>query len=266
MPYIGNKSDTAFTSLLKQDLTGASGTSLTLTHAVANANDIGLYINNVRQEPTEAYSVNGTTVTLTGSVVGTDDIYVIYLARAVQTTVPPDGSVGTAKIADGAITDIKLSSSFQSPIKVAVLHDEKAYNVYGAQGTAGQFNDRDLNTIHFDPNNIVNLSNNQFTLQTGTYVIEWSCPSYRTNRHLTQLYNVTTSSLVEYGQMAYANSANNVHDFSTGIAHVVLTSATVFKIQSYIESTTGGSGDFGIAINGINVPNIYTRVKITKLA
>ena len=149
--------------------------------------------------------------------------------------------------------------------KIAVLHDENAYNVYGAQGTAGQFNDRDLNTIHFDPNNIVSLSNNQFTLQTGTYVIEWSCPSYRTNRHLTQLYNVTTSSLVEYGQMAYANSANNVHDFSTGIAHVVLTSATVFKIQSYIESTTGGSGDFGIAINGINVPNIYTRVKITQI-
>ena len=111
MAYIGNKADTAFTSLLKQDLTGASGTSLTLTHAVANANDIALYINNVRQEPTEAYSVNGTTVTLTGSVAGTDDIYVIYLARAVQTTVPPDGSVSSAKIADGAITQSKLDSN-----------------------------------------------------------------------------------------------------------------------------------------------------------
>ena len=103
MGYVGNRADTAFTSLLKQDLTGASGTSLTLTHAVANANDIALYINNVRQEPTEAYSVNGTTVTLTGSVAGTDDIYVIYLARAVQTTVPPDGSVSSAKIANSAV-------------------------------------------------------------------------------------------------------------------------------------------------------------------
>ena len=99
MAYIGNQADTAFTSLIKQDLTGASGTSLTLTHAVANANDIALYINNVRQEPVSAYSTNGTAVSLTGSVVSTDDIYVIYLARAVQTTVPPDGSVSTAKIA-----------------------------------------------------------------------------------------------------------------------------------------------------------------------
>ena len=103
MAYIGNPVDTAFTSLLKQDLTGASGTSLTLTHAVANANDIALYINNVRQEPTEAYSVNGTTITLTGTVAGTDDIYVIYLARAMQTTVPGDGSVSTAKIANSAV-------------------------------------------------------------------------------------------------------------------------------------------------------------------
>ena len=110
MAYIGNKADTAFTSLLKQDLTGASGTSLTLTHAVANANDIALYINNVRQEPTEAYSVNGTIVTLTGTVAGTDDIYVIYLARAIQTTVPPDGSVSTAKIANSAVTDAKISA------------------------------------------------------------------------------------------------------------------------------------------------------------
>ena len=103
MAYIGNQADTAFTSLIKQDLTGASGDSLTLTHAVANANDIALYINNVRQEPVSAYSTNGTAVSLTGSVVSSDDIYVIYLARAVQTTVPPDGSVSTAKIASSAV-------------------------------------------------------------------------------------------------------------------------------------------------------------------
>jgi len=103
MAYIGNQADTAFTSLIKQDLTGASGDSLTLTHAVANANDIALYINNVRQEPVSAYSTSGTAVSLTGSVVSSDDIYVIYLARAVQTTVPPDGSVSTAKIASSAV-------------------------------------------------------------------------------------------------------------------------------------------------------------------
>jgi len=103
MAYIGNQIDTGFTSLLKQDLTGASGTTLTLSHAVANENDIALYINNVRQEPISAYTVSNVTVNLTGTVSGTDDIYVIYLARAIQTTVPPDGSVSTAKIANSAV-------------------------------------------------------------------------------------------------------------------------------------------------------------------
>ena len=122
MAYIGNKVDTAFTSLIKQDLTGASGDSLTLTHAVSNANDIALYINNVRQEPTSAYSTNGTAVSLTGSVGTSDDIYVLYLARAVQTTVPPDGSVTNAKVADNAgIAGSKLGTDAILQVKQGTL-------------------------------------------------------------------------------------------------------------------------------------------------
>ena len=275
MSTIGNKAATQHVSLQKQTITGNGGTSYTLQQSVGSALDIAVFVNNTRQEPTIAYSASGTTLTMTGAVNSSDSFYVIFLGKAITTTGLPVDAVGTAninalsittdKIANNAVTDAKIASSVQSSIKIAVVHDEKAYNVYGGQGSAGSFTDRDLNTVHFDPNNIVSVSNNQFTLQSGTYIIEWSCPSYRTNRHLTQLYNVTTSAVVEYGQMAYANSSGNVHDFSTGIARVVLTGATAFKLQSYLEASQG-TGDFGIAINAINVTNIYTRVKITKLA
>ena len=121
MAYIGNQSTNSFSSIpAKQDLTGASGTSLTLTHAVASAEGIDLFINNVRQEPTTAYSVTGTAVTLTGSVVATDDIYVVYNSLALQTTVPPDGSVSTAKIADGAVTTAKLAGGGTGAFTVPV--------------------------------------------------------------------------------------------------------------------------------------------------
>ena len=45
----------------------------------------------------------------------------------------------------------------------------------------------------------------------------------------------------------------------------VTSSATVFKIQSYIESTSG-TADFGVASNVSTMgANIYTVVKITKI-
>ena len=102
MPYIGNKASSAFNSITKQDLTGASGSTLTLSNAVANENEIALFINNVRQEPTASYTASGTTVSLVGySVTSSDDIYVIYLGKGQQTVVPAAGSVGISQLGSG---------------------------------------------------------------------------------------------------------------------------------------------------------------------
>jgi len=115
MPFIGNTPDVNFTSFAKQDLTGVTGSpakrGYTLSHAVANANEIEVFVNNVRQEPTEAYTVSGTGLTMTGDVETSDDFYIIFLGKAIQTTVTPDGSVSTAKIADSAVSTAKIASS-----------------------------------------------------------------------------------------------------------------------------------------------------------
>lgn len=121
MAYIGNQSTNAYSSLpAKQDFTGATGTSLTLSHAVAGPESIDLFINNVRQEPTTAYSVSDTTVTLTGSVVASDDIYVVYNGLVLQTISPPDGSVTSAKIADDAVTNAKIDTVAASKLTGAL--------------------------------------------------------------------------------------------------------------------------------------------------
>ena len=114
MAYIGNQGSVAgfVNQPSKQDLTGASGGTLTLTHAVSGPEDISLFINNVRQEPTTSYTVTGTTVTLQGyTVAASDDIYVLYNGLTQLSSVPVDGSVSTAKIADNAITMAKLATS-----------------------------------------------------------------------------------------------------------------------------------------------------------
>ena len=112
MGYVGNQTTNSYSSMVKQDLTGASGASVTLSHPVANANEVELYINNVRQEPTTSYTTSGTTLNFVGyTVAASDDIYVIFSGKALQTVVPPDGSVSTAKIADSAVSTAKIASS-----------------------------------------------------------------------------------------------------------------------------------------------------------
>ena len=89
MGYIGNQASSNFSSLAKQVITGNGGASYTLTTAVANANELEVFVNNVRQEPAVAYNVAGTALTMTGNVASTDDFYVVYQGKSVQTTVPP---------------------------------------------------------------------------------------------------------------------------------------------------------------------------------
>lgn len=89
MAYLGNKPVNNFVSFAKQDITGNGGTSYSLDYPVTGANDIELFINNVRQEPTEAYSCSGSTLTLTEAVTSTDDVYVIFRGRALGTVGHP---------------------------------------------------------------------------------------------------------------------------------------------------------------------------------
>jgi len=80
----------------------ASTTTFTLTRQVASPTDINVIVENVLQEPTVAYSVNGYTLTFTEAPgTGTNNIYVIYRASAVSNfAYVPDGSITYAKLAN----------------------------------------------------------------------------------------------------------------------------------------------------------------------
>lgn len=120
MGYVGNQTTNSYSSMDKQTITGNGGASYTLTHSVANAQEIEVFVNNVRQEPGVAYTVSGTALTMTGNVASTDDFYVIYQGKALQTTVPPDDSVTTARINDGAVTNAKINTMAASKLTGAL--------------------------------------------------------------------------------------------------------------------------------------------------
>lgn len=144
----------------------------------------------------------------------------------------------------------------------AIIADQKAQNTNGGTFTSGAWRTRDLNTEIADPDGIVSISGNQFTLGAGSYLIRWSAPAYAVNRNQSKLQNITTSAGVAVGSSAYAFGTNAVSSISLGAARVVLTASTVFEIQHQCETTL--STGFGIA--GNFATEQYTTVEIFKEA
>ena len=115
MPYIGTNPTNRFSSVEYQDLTGVTGSpakrGFTLNNPVGSANDIEVFVNNVRQEPSVAYTVDGTTtLTMTGDVETTDDFYVVFQAQAIGTATHPAGA--SLQAASGTFTgDVDINGN-----------------------------------------------------------------------------------------------------------------------------------------------------------
>ena len=125
MAYIGKDPADSFISFVKQDFSVSATTSYTLDNAVTNQNEIALFINHVRQEPTTAYTASGTSLTLTSATASGDDMYCIYLGMAKQTVNAPDGSVGSSQVASTIITGQTAETSIATDDTV-LIHDTSA--------------------------------------------------------------------------------------------------------------------------------------------
>jgi len=163
MAYIGTPPSNAFTSLLKQDFSTSATTGYTLDHAVNNANDIALFINFVRQEPTAAYSASGTTLTLTSATASSDDMYCVYLGKAVQTVNPPNASVGASQIVDASITSAKLASGVL-PTNTPAFHVTQSASQNFSNNTTTKIT---YDTELYDVGGGFNTTNNNFTVPSG---------------------------------------------------------------------------------------------------
>ena len=118
MAYLGNAPARSFISFERQVFTIVnSQTAYTLDHSVNNENDIRLVVNNVVQEPGsgKAYTASGTTLTLSAALVnGTDEMYCVFLGRAVATNKPGAGSVGATELSADSVTAAKLNDDIIS--------------------------------------------------------------------------------------------------------------------------------------------------------
>ncbi len=149
-------------------------------------------------------------------------------------------------------------------LSVAIIEDHKSNNTPSGTFTSGAWQTRDLNTVTSDDSNIVTLTNNEFTLQSGVYLVEASAPSYQVEHNKIRLYNITDSVTVAEGSNSFAGETSFSQGRSFLTTKITINDTKSFNIGHYGAKTRSNAG-FGTYSS--NIPNnmIYTQVKITKI-
>jgi hypothetical protein len=103
MGYLGNTPENqAFTPRVDFFSGNASATAFTLSFPVASVAQVQATIENVPQNPGDAYTVSGNTITFTSAPPsGTNNIYVYYTSPITSVITPGYGTVGTAQLQSG---------------------------------------------------------------------------------------------------------------------------------------------------------------------
>ena len=117
MAYIGNIPAEAYISISSQTFTTINGTGYTLSSSVTTSEDIALFLNNVRQKPS-TYTASGLVLTMGTATTTADELYCVYLGKALQTVNPPAASVGTSQITDLAVTTAKIADDNVTTAKI----------------------------------------------------------------------------------------------------------------------------------------------------
>lgn len=103
MSYIGNLPTTqAFTPAIDYFSGNGSTTAFTLSRPVASVAQVQAVISNVPQNPGDAFTVSGSTITFTSAPPsGTNNIYVYYTSPITQVIQPGQGTVSPSSLSTG---------------------------------------------------------------------------------------------------------------------------------------------------------------------
>ena len=146
----------------------------------------------------------------------------------------------------------------------AIIADQKSQGTDGGASSGGTWHTRDLNTELSDPDGIVSISSNQFTLQAGSYFIEARAPSYQPTRHRLKLYQTSGSAAdVAFGTNEFMSYGSGTAVQTTAFlsCRITISTATTYEIRHYIQTTKAGNG-LGVAVS--QGDELYCLVKIFK--
>jgi cytochrome c oxidase assembly protein Cox11 len=223
--YIGQEPANKFLTLDKQTFTTSATDTYSLDRSVSSANDIELFLNNVRQEPIEAYTVNGSTLTLASAITSSDTMYCIYQGKAIGTVSPATNSVSNSMLVNSSInlngSDVSLGGS-----ATVGGNNTPAFSAYLNSGQS--IPSSTVTTIAFDVENFdsdgcYSTSTYRFTpTEAGKYLI--------------------------FANTRITNTGNNTSDLNLEIRHSVQNS--ILRISGGSQTQTTWSGSVIATMNG----------------
>tara|TARA_R100001510_G_scaffold49298_1_gene47568 strand:+ start:741 stop:1289 length:549 start_codon:yes stop_codon:yes gene_type:complete len=153
----------------------------------------------------------------------------------------------------------------------AIIADGKSGNTDGGSFSAGDWRTRDLNHEISDTDSIVSISNNQFTLGAGKYLIKASSPACQVGGHQIRLYSVTDDAAIKNGTPEFSGQIASGAQTRSFLEMVYTISVdTTFAIQhrcSTTQSQTFGAGaasSGSVAWNSGSNTVFYTIVELYK--
>ena len=137
MPFIGKEPLNAFNTPTKDSFDGDGSTvAFTLSKPVALPADLEVFVDNVQQEPTSAYTISGSTLTFTGTpATGTNNVYAVHRSGGMQTLTLPTGTAGDFTTLN-ASSDVSISGNITTDLTMTGTTPTLTIGDAGAEDTA----------------------------------------------------------------------------------------------------------------------------------
>jgi len=217
MPYLGQKPKDTFVASASQTITGTGATAYSLNQAVTAPEDIEVFINNVQQQPTVAYTVSGQTITFDEALESTDACYVVFRgARTESRTHPAASNLQAANVTASALT-VSGNTTLSGDATVS-----------GAFTSQGIDDNADATAMTIDSSERVGIG---ITTPGATlHVAKASTPAVNTN---------ATETVMAFG--VDGNEHGHIR------AHATTMNSS---LRSLLYDTDGGSNAYGYGIHG----------------
>ena len=249
--YLGNQPALSYTSFAKQDFTTSATTSYTLDNPVTNENELALFINFVRQEAGTAYTASGTSLTLTSATSASDDMYCVFLGKAVQTVNPPNGSVGISQL---SATGTKDSTTF--------LRGDNTFASAGGTNTPAWFvtktatqslSSNTVTTVVFETEEVDSdnaFSSNQFTVPSGGAgkYFAFGQVRFETTTNFAYINAIIVKNSTDV--VAAWNSNNDPDGYTTITVHCIVDLAETDTLKLQARQQSGSTLNLGFTDRG----------------